>query len=304
MSDHRENNTIDKKLEWKRILIFCLFAYGIAWVFWIGLAAKYDEYAEWATNPRLSFLAIMLMFPPAVANVLTRLITKEGWGESYLHLHIKGNIKYYLAGTFIPLLYGLLSGVAAAFLLGDGFSLKDITEASNGAPKLCGILLSNVSTSAAIAFYTFGEEFGWRAYLYPKLEKLIGTTGALIVGGIIWGLWHVPLTIQGHNFGKDYWGYPWLGILLMVLYCIFIGAILMWMTKRTGSIYPASIAHSVNNNCAVPAILFMAPSVAANPENINTMHISTTLILVSCAVGTVFFALLTTPAKKDSTPQG
>ena len=120
MSDNGYYQTVtDKKLEWKRIIIFCLFAYGIAWVFWIGLFSKYGEFVEWASNPRLSFLALMLMFPPAIANVLTRLITKEGWGKSYLHLHIKGNIKYYLAGAFVPLLYGLISGFVASFVFGS-----------------------------------------------------------------------------------------------------------------------------------------------------------------------------------------
>lgn len=301
MSDNGHYQTVtDKKLEWKRIIIFCLFAYGIAWVFWIGLFSKYGEFAEWASNPRLSFLALMLMFPPAIANVLTRLITKEGWGGSYLHLHIKGNIKYYLAGAFVPLLYGLISGFVASFVFGDGFSMKAMLEASGGAAGMIGILLTGVSRSSAIAFYTFGEEFGWRAYLYPKLEKLIGTPGAVVVGGIIWGLWHVPLTIQGHNFGTDYWGYPWLGILLMVIYCIFVGAFLMWMTKKTGSVYPASIAHSVNNNCVFTSILLVAPVVVEKAETINMLNLHAVHMSITCAVGLVFFILLTAQKKKLS----
>ena len=40
------------------------------------------------------------------------------------------------------------------------------------------------------AWNTFGEEFGWRAYMNQKMEPLLGTTGTVIVGGIIWGVWH------------------------------------------------------------------------------------------------------------------
>lgn len=298
MNDHRQNNTVDKKLEWKRILIFCLFAYGIAWVFWIGLSAKYGEFVNWALNPRLSFLTIMLMFPPAIANVLTRLITKEGWKESYLHLHIKGNIKYYLIGIFTPLLYEVISSFAASYVWGEGFSLKAMLEASGGAAGAIGTLLTVVSRAAAVAFYTFGEEFGWRAYLYPKLEKLIGMPSALVVGGAIWGVWHAPVTVMGHNFGTDYWGYPWLGILLMVVYCIFVGAFLMWITRKTGSIYPASVAHSVNNNCLLVVFVLIVPSLAEKMETMNMMFLSLLHIPVAVAAGIVFFILLTVPKKK------
>ena len=81
-----------------------------------------------------------------------------------------------------------------------------------------------------------------------KMEPLIGTTGTVIVGGIIWGICHAVLTVEGHNFGTDYDGYPWLGILAMCIICIFDGIVLMWLTKKTGSVYPAAILHAMNNN--------------------------------------------------------
>lgn len=82
----------------------------------------------------------------------------------------------------------------------------------------------------------------------PKLMEVMGKPAAIVVGGIIWGLWHVPLTISGHNFGIDYDFYPWLGILIMCIMCILMNAFLTLLTERTKSIYPASFCHMINNN--------------------------------------------------------
>ena len=47
---------------------------------------------------------------------------------------------------------------------------------------------------------TFGEEFGWRAYLQWKLMPL-GGRKAVLLTGVIWGVWHWPVIAMGHNYG-------------------------------------------------------------------------------------------------------
>ena len=103
------------------------------------------------------------------------------------------------------------------------------------------------------SFAAFGEEGGWRGYMMPKLIELVGTKKAVFIGGIIWGVWHAPLTCVGHNFGLDYPGFPYLGILLMCVDCTSMGIMLTYITQKTNSIWPAAIMHAVNN--ANPSIL-------------------------------------------------
>lgn len=91
--------------------------------------------------------------------------------------------------------------------------------------------------------------------MMPKLIELMGMPKAIIVGGIIWGLWHAPLTCVGHNFGMDYPGFPYLGIILMCLFCTALGTVLMYVTIKTNSIWPAAFMHAVNNS--VPSVLFL-----------------------------------------------
>src|SRR5699024_6742856 len=76
-------------------------------------------------------------------------------------------------------------------------------------------LLNNVIGSITGLPLLLGEEIGWRAFLYPRLEKLYQTS-ALLIGGIIWGFWHAPMILMGHNYP----GTPFLGVFMMVLFCI------------------------------------------------------------------------------------
>lgn len=234
----------NKKLEAKRLIIFLLLAFGISWVPAIIMNCTVG-FHEWFEAYKYPFFALIVGYGPALANVITRKLTNEGWHDSMLHLNLKGNIKYYLIAVFSIVAVGIAEGILATLLYGNG-DFSDIGGGMNGM-QLMGNVLLTVSLIPLMAFNTFGEEFGWRGYMNQKMEPLLGTTGTVIVGGILWGLWHEELTVVGHNFGTEYDGYPYLGILAMCILCTFLGMGLMWVTKKTGSIYPASIMHAANN---------------------------------------------------------
>lgn len=235
---------INKRLEAKRLIIFLLLAFGISWKPAIILNCTVG-YHEWFETYKMPFFALIVLFGPALANVITCMITHEGWNHSMLHLKLKGNIKYYLIAVFTPVILGIAEGVLTTIIFGNA-DFSDIGGDMSGM-QIIGNVTLTISMVPLMAFNTFGEEFGWRGYMNQKMEPLLGTTGTVIVGGIIWGLWHAELTVVGHNFGTEYDGYPYLGILAMCISCTFIGMGLMWLTKKTGSIYPAAIMHASNN---------------------------------------------------------
>ncbi|MDE7229484.1 MAG: CPBP family intramembrane metalloprotease [Oscillospiraceae bacterium] len=246
----------NKKLEVKRLVIFLLLAFGISWIPAI-IYNKAFGYHEWFETNKMPVLFWIVGFGPALANVITRKLTHEGWHDSMLHLNLKGNIKYYLTAILTMSVIGIFQGLLVTLTIGGG-DWSDFGKNLSFAEALSGVL-TILATAPLMAFNTFGEEFGWRGYMNQKLEPLVGTAGTVIVGGIIWGLWHAELTVEGHNFGTDYPGYPYLGILCMCVHCTFMGIILMWLTKKTNSIYPAAIFHAVNNfGGAVTSSLFMS----------------------------------------------
>ncbi|MBD5138377.1 MAG: CPBP family intramembrane metalloprotease [Ruminococcus sp.] len=235
----------DKKLAVKRILLFVLFSYGIYWIF----AGLCDLLGILQDEAGFQFVTFLAMFTPAIGSLLTRLVTKEGMANSMLRLNLKGNGKYYLMAIAFPIIYTAIETLLNSAVLGLKFDPNAAFElAEVSAVGYTAAVFFNIAMSIAMFPVFLGEELGWRGYLFPKLKTVMNRPAAYIVCGIIWGVWHTPAIIDGLNFGKDYMGYPYMGILLMCLFCIGTGIIFTWLTEKTNSVYPAAFAHAVNNN--------------------------------------------------------
>ncbi len=248
---------MDKKLEAKRLFLYLALSFFLTWIVfftYIFTGNKWD-----GSNPRMESLSALGMLIPVLSHVLTRWITKEGFsltGEGSMMLGISlKNRKwvFYLFALFMPWIYFEIGHGLSLIIYPDLFDpeyYKVMGIAKNMIPLLPLVAIIN---GAIGSFAAFGEEGGWRGYMMPKLIDLVGTKKAVFIGGIIWGVWHAPLTCVGHNFGLDYPGFPYLGILIMCVDCTFMGIMLTYITQKTNSIWPAAIMHAVNN--ANPSIL-------------------------------------------------
>ncbi|WP_432649717.1 CPBP family intramembrane glutamic endopeptidase [Huintestinicola sp.] len=233
--------TSDKKITVLRIIIFTVISYGIV----IASTAVFGYMEDTLSWKIFGFFGIA--FAPAIANYLTRLITKEGFKDKLYAANFGGNIKYYVLAAVLPVVVYIIAANITGMVFVPDYSVSEVINADN----IAGFIyetLRIVSTSVLIFPLYFGEEYGWRAYLTPKLKTLMPKPAALIVSGIIWGMWHAPVVYMGHNFGTNYSLYPYGGYMVMSVYCIFVGCLLTWLTEKTGSIYPACICHAVNNN--------------------------------------------------------
>ena len=201
------------------------------------------SYEYWQDNEVLSYVTYFaFLFSPLMGCVLARLITREGFRDGILWPRFLGNGKIYLLALLIPTFAALLGAALSALLLGEGLTIK-----LDAGPRMAVLtILLCFAQLYYVAFITAGEELGWRALLYDKLEILLGTNGAVILGGILWGVWHFPvLYYLGANFGKDYPGFPYLGILLMCVATTFLGAPMWLVRKMSGSVIPACFFHGV-----------------------------------------------------------
>jgi membrane protease YdiL (CAAX protease family) len=250
-------------LDWKRISIYIAFAFGIAWLAALAIqltgGLKESPYS-------LLILAVGYMGAPAAANILTRLVTREGWQDLYLRPKFKQGWVYWLICWIAPALFTFL-GMAVFFAIFPQYfdpslttlqTMMEESAASSGqalpAMDPWVIIISQTVTALLIApiinaLPILGEEFGWRAYLQPKLMPL-GGRQAMLWMGLVWGLWHAPIIAMGHNYGLNYPGAPWLGILAMIWVMFLLGTFLGWAVLRAGSVWPAVIGHGAFNGIA------------------------------------------------------
>ncbi|MBP5579408.1 MAG: CPBP family intramembrane metalloprotease, partial [Ruminococcus sp.] len=188
------------------------------------------------------FLGATLMLYPAIASVITRLVKKEGFRDAMLGFGKRGSGKYYAAAVIYPVVLPFVSALILHLFIVENGRISDSAFGSDivmGAASLLIAVISGIAT----AFHGLGEELGWIGYLTPRLEQLVPTPVAIVVTGVIWALWHGPLLAYGYNFGRDYDFFPYGGFIAMIVMCIFWSAVLTWLTKRTGSVYPAALCH-------------------------------------------------------------
>lgn len=256
-------------VEWRRVGLFVLFTFGISWSV---AAVIYATGGIGAESPKV-FAGIRLwyvltptayMFAPAAANILTRLVTGEGRESLSLRPHFRRNWRWWIVAWVVPPLLIYL-GATLFFVVFPQF-LGVTTTALNEALGVTSgqiggfspqelVLVTAVAAltinTAVNCVATFGEEFGWRAYLLPKLLGLSGRQAVLLTG-VIWGIWHWPLIWMGYNYP----GRPVLGSLAMVYFTVIAGVFLGWVTLRGESVWPAVIGHAaINANAGIVLLL-------------------------------------------------
>jgi membrane protease YdiL (CAAX protease family) len=274
----------------QRIFLFLILAFGISWltaliIYLTGGLTNSPIIAIENSEISLAYilLATTYMFGPAIANILTRIITHEGKTSLGLRPRFEGRRwVFYLLAWFVPGLCTLIGAAVFFLIFPDYFdpglsALAQQLKSSGQAPNInpwfivvLQILQAMVISPLLNTFTTFGEEFGWRAYLQPKLMHL-GPRKAILLTGLIWGAWHWPIILMGYNYGFDYFGAPFLGLLAMVWFTLNLSVILGWMTIKSDNVWPAAIAHGAINGIAAIGLLLIqgSPSTLLGPTPVG-----------------------------------
>ncbi|MEL1136045.1 type II CAAX endopeptidase family protein [Desulfitobacterium sp. THU1] len=257
--ERRQENRATKQ----RLILFVVSAIVLGWATFLLIPFLGLTYGQGLS------IAILAgaMVTPTLSSLLTRLITREGFQKMYLRPHFKRNIKGYLLVLFGPTVLLFLSGVVYFLIFPGTFDpelsvLTEMLAASDrggiSAPNLLLLTILQVALLGPVVniIPTLGEELGWRGYLLPKLRELYSDRAALVITGVIWGIWHLPVIVMGHNYGTEYIGYPWLGILAMIIFCVVLGIVEGYATIKMDSAIPAAMIHStVNAGAALPVYL-------------------------------------------------
>jgi membrane protease YdiL (CAAX protease family) len=92
-----------------------------------------------------------------------------------------------------------------------------------------------------IAF--LGEEYGWRFYLQPIMQKKFGMKLGVILLGVVWGLWHTPVDLFFYT--EDSASQMLLG---QIITCVFLGIFFGFVYLKTNNIWICVCMHFLNNN--------------------------------------------------------
>jgi membrane protease YdiL (CAAX protease family) len=179
-------------------------------------------------------------------------------------------VRWWLFVLFVPVLASAGSVLLYVGLSGNVVGFKPSS------------ILGLLAPSMLITFFLgpFGEEFGWRGYLLPRLAKELSVLPAVLLVGVIWAIWHWPLLYQsvvaapGRELATVIVGVTSMSVLIGTVYL------------RSGSLLLAMLLHwNINASRDISGLVF--PGLPEGSDH----------LLQWCGVGAILLvAALTIPA--------
>jgi membrane protease YdiL (CAAX protease family) len=228
----------------KGVVAYLAITFGLAWAVWAIVLLGLGVSAGPALVPG--------MFAPAVAaGVVRRWITREGFADTGLIPRPDRAPRAYLGA----LLFGpAMTVLVVALAVVVGTAVPQFHFRSGPAGPLLALGIAVVFTPVL-----WGEEFGWRGYLQPRLFP--GRPLASAVGtGLAWAAWHYPVILLT---GFNYPGHRALGLVLFTVSAVLTSIVLGWFQRRAGSSWAPSLAHSGLNYFAEPVLGALFPGVSS-----------------------------------------
>lgn len=252
----------------RKIILFLLLAYGLAWTLEFGFFALGGR----VNSIGFTAMALLCMFVPAAAALITQ---KLIWKEPLRDLGLTApRVKWLAVAWWLPILLVIVALALSLFAPGvslitglDPFiaKLKDIIPPQD-LPKvqthlehsifakpgvlllisLAQVLIAGPSINAVVAL---GEELGWRGLLVHELKPL-GFWRSSFVIGFFWGLWHLPVIVNGYNYP----GHPVAGPIMMTLLTILLSPLMGYVRWRAESVFAAAVFHGTLNAAATLVI--------------------------------------------------
>ena len=194
------------------------------------------------------WMYLVLMWIPAFSAIIASVVAiRERREKLALKSVITGlgirkcRIRYILLAVLIPLIYLLIPYMIYWKTHPDNFGYTGVAlhlVLKDCLPMMVIGIFPNIISA-------MGEEIGWRGYMLPALTKRSNLVKALIISGLFWACWHLPLLA----FGDYMTGAPvWYKLPAFVLCILPVGSIIGGLTYLSRSVWPAAFLHAAHNN--------------------------------------------------------
>lgn len=238
----------------KAILVYFVTTIALGWAVQFGMLATFGDPEE-ATAPWI----FLLMSTPALVAVAF-VAARPQWRPLLRWRPTRRMWPMLVPALLIPAMIGFaMIALAQAMGWGDAgwFEFGGAGVNIGGGPWILGkgqqgwlLFAANVAVTAAAfalisAIPAIGEELGWRGFIQGPLIGHFGSWGGVILLGLGWSLWHLPALLAGYNYPE----HPLIGAFL-IYPVVSVGAsfFLAWLTIRSGSFWPAALAHGAGNS--------------------------------------------------------
>lgn len=229
-------------------------------------------------NGMSNAIYIMIMLIPTLAVLVTKYATKEPlWENLWLKPEGRKTLPYSILGWLGPVVIIAFGCLLYFVIFREQFdpdmtaTVASLRERNDNLPDLTdkdivSTLRFQILFNILLApFYNFfacvGEEIGWRGYFLRMLCEKCPKWKAVLLNGAVWGIWYFPMVIMiGLNYGKDYAGYPVVGCVGTLLYCMVLGTIYSFLTIKTHSCIPAILANACVASMSGVGTLFVKDS--------------------------------------------
>lgn len=242
----------------KGLFTFLAIAFGASWAAQIGIGVYFRQRQGVPDELRAQIMmmaAPLLMWPPALGALVARKwVERSSLKEPGLALP---NRQWLFRSWSMPIALVFAAMLVSIPLNGIDTEVtllrKAFDRAGKEPPMPLGTLVllqvfGGVTVGAVInSLVAFGEEYGWRGYLLPRLMERMGALRGLLLHGAIWGLWHAPLIAL---IGYNYPDHPYLGVPLFVVFCTLMGIVFGWLQLGSKSVWAPSLAHGTLNAVA------------------------------------------------------
>lgn len=186
---------------------------------------------------------MFIMFVPGITALIIRIIT-EGITKNIIKNPNVKKRKYLLKALTFSILF-VMFFIAIGSFLGAIIYKKSIDNNFIKTLLDLKVIIPNLILVAFLGVNALGEEYGWRAFLLPELNKNMSRVKSTFIVGIVWALFHLPVVIVltfKSNLGKPILvalvqGGAALVVAFAFSYCYFI----------SNRVYPCVIMHGFWN---------------------------------------------------------